>query len=51
MRATNDLPTSPDGDHLYDLTKRLQEQIGKDYAATFGMNVITLRAGGPPSLK
>lgn len=45
VRATDDLPTSPDGDHLYDLTKRLQEQIGKDYAATFGMNVITLRAG------
>ena len=45
VRATEDLPTSPEGDHLYDLTKRLQEQIGKDYAATFGMNVITLRAG------
>lgn len=43
--AQDDLPTSAEGDHLYDLTKRLQEQIGKDYAATFGLDVITLRAG------
>jgi nucleoside-diphosphate-sugar epimerase len=45
VSATSDLVTSPHGDHLYDLTKRLQEQIGKDYATTFGLNVITLRAG------
>ncbi len=43
--AQDNLPTATGGDHLYDLTKRLQEQIGQDYAATFGLDVITLRAG------
>ena len=40
-----DLPTSTDDGHLYDLTKRLQEQIAKDYVDSFGLDVITLRAG------
>lgn len=41
----DDWQSSPEGDHLYDLTKRLQEEIGRDYAQTFGLQVITLRAG------
>jgi len=32
-------------DHLYDLTKRLQEGIARDYAETFDMDAIVLRAG------
>ena len=40
-----DLPTAADDGHLYDLTKRLQEDIAKDYADNFGLAVITLRAG------
>lgn len=43
--ANLDLPTAPDNGHLYDLTKRLQEQIAKDYVESFGLNVVTLRAG------
>lgn len=37
--------SSPDGDHLYDLTKRLQEQIAQDFCATYGMTAFVLRAG------
>ena len=32
-------------DHLYDLTKRLQEEIAEDFANTFSMSVLVLRAG------
>lgn len=45
VRATDTLRTASGGDHLYDLTKRLQEDIARNYAETFGMDVITLRAG------
>lgn len=37
--------SSAEGDHLYDLTKRLQEEIAKDYADTHGLDVVTLRIG------
>ena len=37
--------SSPDDDHLYDLTKRLQEQIASDFAETHGQPVTVLRAG------
>ena len=33
------------GDHVYDLTKRLQEEIAKDFSSTFGLQVLVLRAG------
>jgi uronate dehydrogenase len=32
-------------DHLYDLTKRLQEEIGRDFSETFNSDVVVLRAG------
>ncbi len=32
-------------EHLYDLTKFLQEEIARNYAETFGMNVVVLRPG------
>ncbi len=32
-------------DHLYDLTKRLQEEIAKDFCEPYGMKAIALRAG------
>lgn len=32
-------------DHLYDLTKRLQEEIARDFCDTYGMTTIALRAG------
>jgi len=37
--------SAADGDHLYDLTKRLQEEIARDFAETFDMDAIVLRAG------
>lgn len=37
--------SSPGGDHLYDLTKRLQEETARDFCQTFGMTAIVLRAG------
>jgi len=40
-----DWRSSPDSDHLYDLTKRLQEEIAKDFADTLGMTTVVLRAG------
>lgn len=47
--ALTDRPTgwrSDSGeDHLYDLTKRLQEEIARDFAETFDMDAIVLRAG------
>jgi nucleoside-diphosphate-sugar epimerase len=43
--AVEDCLCSPEGDFLYDMTKCLQENIGRHYAQVFGMTVITLRAG------
>lgn len=40
-----DWRSSAGNDHLYDLTKRLQEEIAKDYAETYGIRVVTLRIG------
>jgi nucleoside-diphosphate-sugar epimerase len=37
--------SSSGDDHLYDLTKRLQEEIARDFAETFGIDAIVLRAG------
>ena len=37
--------SSPGKDHLYDLTKRLQEAIAQDFSATFSLDVVVLRAG------
>jgi uronate dehydrogenase len=37
--------SSSDKDHLYDLTKRLQEEIARDFCASFGMDAVVLRAG------
>jgi nucleoside-diphosphate-sugar epimerase len=40
-----DWKSSEGEDHLYDLTKRLQECIAKDYSDTYGMNITVLRPG------
>jgi nucleoside-diphosphate-sugar epimerase len=45
LDARTDWRSSTDADHLYDLTKRLQEEIARDYSETFGMPVVVLRAG------
>ena len=45
IHAIHTYKSSPDGDHLYDLTKRLQEDIAKDFCATFELNCVVLRAG------
>jgi nucleoside-diphosphate-sugar epimerase len=45
FKAETDWRSSDDGDHLYDLTKRLQETIAKDYCETFNMNITVLRPG------
>ena len=45
LDATSDWRSDAGGDHLYDLTKRLQEEIAKDFCVTFGMSTVTLRAG------
>lgn len=45
ISAYDPLPTSSGEDHLYDLTKRLQENIVHDYAQNFGIQAIVLRAG------
>jgi nucleoside-diphosphate-sugar epimerase len=37
--------SSDDRDHLYDLTKRLQETIAQDFCETYKMAAIVLRAG------
>lgn len=37
--------SSDDTDHLYDLTKRLQETIAQDFCETYAMTAIVLRAG------
>ena len=43
--AHGDWQSSPEGDHLYDLTKRLQEEIAKDFCDTHGMTAVVLRVG------
>lgn len=45
VNARTGLPTSSGGDHLYDLTKRLQEEIARDFCETYSMNAVVLRAG------
>ncbi len=37
--------SSPGQDHLYDLTKRLQEEIARDFCATYNMTATVLRPG------
>lgn len=43
--ALTDWHSSPDDDHLYDLSKRLQEEIAQDFCQTFRMTCVALRAG------
>lgn len=45
LRAVSDWRSSAGEDHLYDLTKRLQEEIARDFCETHGMNAVVLRAG------
>jgi len=44
LDARHDWRSSPDADHLYDVTKRLQEDIARDFCATYGMTAVVLRA-------
>lgn len=37
--------SSNDADHLYDLTKRLQEAVAQDFCETYPMTAIVLRSG------
>jgi len=43
--AVIDRLQSSEGDFLYDMTKCLQEDIARYYGQTFGLDVLTLRAG------
>lgn len=45
MKALTDWSSDPGTGHLYDLTKRLQEEIARDFVDTFKLNITTLRAG------
>jgi len=45
LDARHDWRSAPDDDHLYDITKRLQEEIAKDFCETYGMTAVSLRAG------
>src|SRR5690242_1456625 len=45
VRATADWTSASGEDHLYDLTKRIQEEIARDFCWTFGMDAVVLRAG------
>lgn len=45
VSALGDCRSDDGEDHLYDLTKCLQEEIAKDFCQTYKMNAITLRAG------
>ena len=40
-----DWKSSPSDDYLYDLTKRLQEEIAKDFYETYGIRTLILRIG------
>jgi nucleoside-diphosphate-sugar epimerase len=43
--STSEWRSSPGDNHLYDLTKRLQEEVARDFCATFAMSAVVLRAG------
>lgn len=43
--ARSALHTTAGSDHLYDLTKRLHEEIARDFCETYSMNAVVLRAG------
>lgn len=45
LDAVKDWVSCSGGDHLYDLTKHLQEEIARDYCNTYNTNAIVLRAG------
>lgn len=45
LGAETDWRGDPGKDHLYDLTKRLQETIARDFCETYGMRAVALRAG------
>ena len=45
IRAPTDWKSATGEDHLYDLTKRLQEEIARDFCDTFQMSAVVLRAG------
>lgn len=45
IQASTAWKSSSGKDHLYDLTKRLQEEIAKDFCETFQMSAVVLRAG------
>jgi nucleoside-diphosphate-sugar epimerase len=43
--ARSALHTTAGSDRLYDLTKRLQEEIARAFCETYSMNAVVLRAG------
>lgn len=43
--ARSALHNTAGSNHLYDLTKRLQEEIARDFCETYSMNMVVLRAG------
>lgn len=45
IQAETEWRSSAGKDHLYDLTKRLQEEIAKDFCETFQISAVVLRAG------
>jgi nucleoside-diphosphate-sugar epimerase len=45
LSVESDWRSSHDVDHLYDLTKHLQEVIAQDFCETYLMNAVVLRAG------
>lgn len=45
LNAESSWKSSSDDDHLYDLTKHLQEVIAQDFCETYSMTAIVLRAG------
>lgn len=45
ISALEDWQSSAQDSPLYDLTKRLQEEVAKEYCETHGLNVVVLRAG------
>jgi nucleoside-diphosphate-sugar epimerase len=45
LAAHGDCLAGPGGDFGYDLTKCLQEQIARQFCATYGMTALVLRAG------
>jgi nucleoside-diphosphate-sugar epimerase len=45
LSAESDWRSSNSDDHLYDLTKRIQEVIAQDFCETYAMTAVVLRAG------